>query len=250
MGLLDLFLPERCAACDALSGGAPGLCTSCALSLYPLGAACPVCGEPGERAERCRRCAAAPPPFYRLDAPYRYGGELATALCRLKYGGAKSAGRFELARPLGALLAPALAVLLTPALGVLLTPGLAAGKPDLLVPVPLHPARLRARGFSQAHALCAAARATLGAHAPPLAAVLERHRATSAQAGLNRAGRARNVNGAFAVAPRAVPRIAGRAVLLIDDVVTTGATAAACATALLAAGAARVSVLALARAEA
>ena len=184
MGLLDLFLPERCAACDALSGGAPGLCTSCALSLYPLGAACPVCGEPGERAERCRRCAAAPPPFYRLDAPYRYGGELATALCRLKYGGAKSAGRFELARPLGALLAPALAALLTPALGVLLTPGLAAGKPDLLVPVPLHPARLRARGFSQAHALCAAARATLGAHAPPLAAVLERHRATSAQAGL------------------------------------------------------------------
>jgi len=121
------------------------------------------------------------------------------------------------------------------------------------VPVPLHPRRLRARGFSQAQALAAAARraapSPAGALPPVDATVLARVRATDEQAGLSRAARARNVHGAFAVSSRAAGRVAGRRVLLVDDVVTTGATAAACARALLGAGAARVEVLALARAE-
>lgn len=232
--LLELLYPERCAACDALTGGPPGLCEPCAASLYPVGACCPICAEPAttDPAPVCRGCAAARPPWRRALAPWRYGGELATALRRLKYGGRGDAGRPELARPLGALLAPALAA------------HVAAAAPDAIVPVPLHPWRHRARGFSQAHALARAARRHGGVRAPLLDA-LARVRPTEEQAGLTRAARARNVEGAFA----ATCDLAGLVVLLFDDVITTGATAAAATRALLAAGARAVDVLALARAE-
>src|SRR5262249_51228280 len=140
-GMLGLFFPERCPACDALAP-APGLCEGCAVALYPTAPCCPVCALPEESAVTCRRCRLSPPPFQAVIAPWRYGGELAIALRRFKYGGAGGAGRPELARPLGALLAPALAGLWV----------------DVVVPVPLHAARLRERGFSQAHALAAAAR--------------------------------------------------------------------------------------------
>jgi ComF family protein len=221
--MLALFFPERCPACDALVA-APGLCARCAVSLYPTAPCCPVCALPAQAAVLCRRCRLAPPPYRALIAPWRYGGELAIALRRFKYGGARGAGRPELARALGSLLAPALL-------------GTAA---DVIVPVPLHAGRLRERGFSQAHALAAALRLPM-----PVAPLLARVRATKVQAGLGRAARLGNVAGAFAAAPGA----RGRHVLLVDDVVTTGATVAACARALRHAGAASVTVAALARAE-
>jgi ComF family protein len=222
--MLTLLFPERCPACDELTPGR-GLCSTCAQSLYPTAPCCPVCAQPQTADLLCRRCRAVPPPFERVVAPFRFGGELAQALRRFKYGGPRGAGRPELARALGALLAPALA----------------AVEADVLVPVPLHRGRLRMRGFAQAHVLAAATRA-----ATPLAAgLLVRARATEVQAGLGRLARRRNVAGAFVADPAA----RGRRILLVDDVVTTGATAAACARALRAAGAAAVVVAALARAE-
>jgi ComF family protein len=232
--LLALVYPERCAACDALLLEGPGLCDACAESLYPLGAACLVCAEPFGRAEAavCGACRAAPPPYARVHAPWRYGGELAVALRRFKYGGSRGAGRLDLARPLGRLFRPAM------------RRALACSQAELVAPVPLHPRRLRARGFSQAQALAEAALPGELARLDVFA--LSRRRDTREQAGLPRAERRRNVAGAFLAAAR----VAGRRVLLVDDVVTTGATAAEAARALLEAGAARVEVLALARAEA
>lgn len=232
--ILELIYPERCAACDTWLHAGPGLCPSCAESLYPLGSACPVCADPQQVPIpiTCSRCLAAPPPFGRVLAPWRYGGELAVALRRFKYGGPRGEGRRDLARPLAALLGPAYVT--------------AVAEVDVVVPVPLHPKRLRSRGFSQAQALCAAARRHTGLATPPLRTnVLTRTRHTDEQAGLPLASRARNVVGAF----RATRRLDDLNVLLVDDVVTTGATAAACARALRQAGAAAVNVLALARAE-
>ncbi len=224
----ELLFPEKCPACDALGDGRLGLCDRCAASLYPVGACCPRCALPEEGpGVLCRRCAKLPPPFERVVAPWRYGGELAVALRRLKFGGPGGGGRGELARPLATLWR-----------------GTWPPEADMVAPVPLHPSRLRVRGFGQAQALAEAARRLFGG--PPVdATALVRVRATDEQARLGRAARRRNVAGAFLAAPR----VAGRRVVLVDDVVTTGATAAAAARALRAAGAASVTVLALARAD-
>jgi ComF family protein len=227
---LDLLFPDRCPACDAMTPQA-GLCGRCALSLYPLGEACPVCALPERSSVTCARCRLWPPPWRAVRAPWRYGGELAAAIRRFKWGARGRAGRPELGRPLGRLLVPALA-------------GVAV---DLVVPVPLHPARLRERGFSQALVLAACARGPAAVRAPLAPEALERRRPTAVQAGLGRAAREQNVAGAFVVPEPA--RVRGRRVLLVDDVVTTGATAAACVRALRRAGAAEVTVAALARAE-
>jgi len=226
--LSEVLFPEKCPACDAITGGRLGMCESCATSLYPLGGACPRCALPQEGVGViCRRCVKLPPPFSRVVAPWRYGGELAVALRRLKFGGPGGGGRLELARPLASLLR-------------------AVWPPDgdVVAPVPLHPRRLRARGFGQAQVLAEAARALFGG--PPVdATALIRVRATEEQARLKRPARRANVAGAFLAAPR----VAGRRVIVVDDVVTTGATVAACARALRAAGAADVTVVAPARAE-
>jgi len=115
---------------------------------------------------------------------------------------------------------------------------------DVLVPVPVHAARLRQRGFDQAELLARAAGRQLNL---PVATALERAAKTAAQHALSRQARAANVGGAFAVKPLSKPDIAGRWVVLVDDVVTTGATFSGCAQALYANGAAAVSALALAR---
>jgi ComF family protein len=114
---------------------------------------------------------------------------------------------------------------------------------DVVVPVPLHPARLAERGYNQAALLGAAAAAELGV--PLLARGLARTRDTPQQARLDRAARRANVAGAF----RARARLRGKRVVLVDDVATTGSTLAACTRALLDAGAASVTALVVARAE-
>lgn len=225
--LSHVFVPH-CAACDA--PWAEGLCERCAESLYELGAACPRCAEPieGPAALLCSRCRRKPPPFTVAHAPFRYGGELGVALRRLKYQ-----KRPEIARGLATLIAPALHQ--------------AAAHADMAMPVPLHWRRLVMRGFNQAKALLEHAGRDL---AIPLDCLsLRRIRPTPPQSGSNARGRAANVAGAFAVLPRRNHRVRQKRVLLVDDVMTTGATMAACARALLDAGASEVIAFCVARAE-
>ena len=225
-GLAELLFPPRCVACAALVPPGAAFCAPCAVATEPLGAACPRCALPiAGGGGTCLGCAATPPPWERAHAVLIYGGSTATAVRRYK------AGAPELARPLGALLEPLLAAL--PAESV-------------LVPVPLHPRRLRQREFNQASLLARVARRrrphlTVGEW-------LDRRRDTPPQSSLAARARRDNVRGAFRVRPGAP--VAGRTVVLVDDVLTTGATLGECAAVLQRSKAARVEVLVLARAVA
>jgi len=204
-GLAELLWPQRCAACDALSGLEWALCRPCHDTLLRT-----------EAAEQ-RLSFPRPPAWTGARCQFEFGGQLALAIRRAKYGGDSA-----LARLLGRLLRP-------------LPPDY-----DLAIPVPLHPRRLRARGFNQAAELLR------GAGIRPRIELLVRTRDTPPQTDRPLPARLRNVAGAFAV--HMPERVKGRRVLLVDDVMTTGATADACARALSEAGSAAVLVLALARA--
>jgi ComF family protein len=217
--LLDLLYPPRCAACG---GAGEPFCADCADALIPPGDGCPRCGRPG-RATVCGACLAHPPAFEAVQAGGLFGGPLADAIHALKYG-----DRPALARPLGRWLAAA----------VPLPPGAA------VLAVPLGRKRRLTRGYDQAGRLAGWVARAGGA--PLLAGALRRVRETPPQVGRSRVARAANVAGAFAADSR---RVVGRELVLVDDVVTTGATADAAARALMAAGARRVTVVALARAE-
>jgi ComF family protein len=220
-----MLFPDRCGACELVCEGP--FCPPCAESLVPVPPGCPVCGEPGDEAllpglrpRRCRPCRERAPPFAAARAPYLHGGALCEAIHRLKYDGAE-----ELARTLAVLFE-----------------GCEPPRAHVVAPIPLHPARLRARGYDQAGLL---ARELAKRLRLPARDLLERVRPTRPQVGLDRVRRQANVGGAF----RASPRAAGLRVCLVDDVFTTGATAAAAARALLDAGASRVEVRTLARAS-
>lgn len=213
--LLHLLAPPACAACDAPSRGAPlgpdaTFCAACEATLAPA--------EPPAIHDG---------PAFDEVASGAYRGALAAAVRRFKYG-----GRPDLAGPLGARLAAAIH-----------DAGLRA---DLVVPVPLHPRKLRERGYNQAALLAGAVARAAGARVA--ARGLRRTRDTTAQASLSRRGRLDNLADAFRV--RAPGAIRGKRVLLVDDVATTGATLRACAAALLGAGAASVTAVVLARADA
>lgn len=218
--LLELVYPPRCAACGAPVDAEP-FCPVCAEAVDPVPPGCGRCGLPGPLA-RCGACDVAPPAFDAVRAAALFGGPLADAIHRLKYG-----NRPALARPLGAWLASRVAL-----------PPEAA-----VVSVPLGRARRIARGYDQAALL--ADRLARAAGRPRLRTVLARIRETPPQVGRTRAERARNVAGAF----RATAAARGRDLVLVDDVVTTGATANAAAEALRRAGARAVIVVALARAD-
>jgi len=231
MSILDLLFVPHCPACDARLPSTHGpLCDECSISLYEIGPACPRCALPasGPDSVICARCLRRPPPYASARAAFRYGGELAAALRRLKYG-----GRPDIARILAPLLAPALA--------------LAAREADVAMPVPLHWRRLSRRGYNQAALLLAHASRGTGLDIDALS--LRRRIATAPQSELPARHRKANVANAFAVVPRRRERVVGRRVLLCDDVMTTGATLASAARSLRQAGARSVLVFSAARAE-
>lgn len=220
--LLDLVLPRRCAGCDRQTMDTEAFCPACEASLLVAIAGCHRCGDP-QAATVCDSCGKCPPPFALARAALIYGGQLAHAITRLKYEGA-----LHLAPALGALLCET-AQQLAPI--------------DRVVPVPLHRRQLLSRGFNQAALLAAPVAHAL--NAPLCTGSLRRIRHTARQVGLAQRQRQRNVEGAFSAQPA---RVAGCRILLVDDVLTTGATASACSAALLDAGAEQVLVLTLARA--
>jgi predicted amidophosphoribosyltransferase len=241
--VLDLAFPARCPGCGR--EGAP-ICDACLPALdarLDRPAGIPI-GLPSD----------IPPPILQLEWCAPFSGVVRRALHELKY-----AGETRLARPLGAAVARRWA-------------RVGAGG-DVLVPVPVHAERRQRRGYDQAELIARVAAADLGL---PCAPILERARATVAQFDLDRATRATNVRGAFALRPPPgeidpgrdpahdpgrdpadtrpadtrpadTRPLAGRWVVLVDDVVTTGATLSACAEPLLRAGAFGVSAITVAR---
>lgn len=232
LGALHLMFPPRCIACGDLVSTDFGLCAACWRDTpFATGLVCDKCGVPlpGEdegRAEFCDDCLTLARPWERGRAALVYKGAARRMVLAFKHG-----DRLDLLRPLAGWMNRAAAPILEPGM--------------LVVPVPLHRLRLLKRRYNQSVLLAAAlARAAALDHAPDL---LLRTRATASQEGLHRDDRFANLAGAVRVNPRREAVLAGRAVLLVDDVMTSGATFAACADACLAAGAKNVSVLALAR---
>jgi ComF family protein len=230
---LDLLLPPQCLTCD-LPVEADGLfCVECfRRTTFVTEPCCARCGVPfahaGEGgAERlCAACRAAPPPWDRARAALRYDAQAKRLVLPLKY-----ADRPELARALAPLMARAGAALLREA--------------ELLVPVPLHRRRLFTRRYNQAALLAHALARLCGAPAVP--DVLRRDRPTRRLGGLGAAARASELADAICLRPERAALVAGRRVVLVDDVLTSGATAAACTWALLEGGARAVDVLVAAR---
>lgn len=226
--LLSALFPERCPACQQfvdLPSRGP-LCSACWAALPRHTAAACACGAPLGAAGACGRCRRGRAGWSRGVSLGPYEGALRALVLELKYR-----SRRRVAERLAELLA------VESGSAGLLEPGV------VLVPVPLHPRRLRERGYNQAALLAAALGRRLGLGCEPLALV--RRRETPPQAGLSAAARRRNVAGVFAV--RRPARVAGRVVALVDDVVTTGATARACAAALRAAGTREVRLVSVAR---
>ncbi|MCF7839087.1 MAG: ComF family protein, partial [Candidatus Marinimicrobia bacterium] len=227
----ELLYPRRCAVCgDGAPGAASHLCDLCRHQLEFIAPPfCRVCGDPVaghfERAYTCLACTARPPAFDVARSLFRYsaGGELVR---QLKYQG-------------GVWLAPMLGEWLAAAAQT----HLPLERLETVAPVPLHPVRRRERSYNQSELLARSVARALGLpHAPRL---LRRVRPTETQTHLTAAARRHNVEAAFAV--REARWVQGRRVLLVDDVMTTGATVDACARALKQAGAARVFVLTAAR---
>jgi ComF family protein len=228
--LLDAVLPPRCLKCGAAVGEPGALCSTCWTAIgFITPPYCACCGYPFEidpgAGALCAACIAMPPPYRRARAALRYDDASRDLIIRFKHGDRTEA-------------APAFARWLA-----------TAGDftdIDLIAAVPLHWHRLLHRRYNQA-ALLALALGRL-VDRPVVPDLLVRRRPTPTQGHLGAAARRRNVAGAFGVHERRRAGIAGRRVLLIDDVMTSGATIEACCHALRRGGAAAVDVLTLARA--
>ncbi len=238
--LVNFLYPPRCAACDARLPIEAGrrVCEPCLMRIERLSEPlCEKCGMPfderdDDRGGVCARCVLSPPRFRLARAAARYrasaedeGGTLASMVRRHKYGLDQSLGR-------------ALAECIGPELP------LHGAAYDLVIPVPLHRARLRWRGFNQAALLAGEVARRLDCRLD--VTTLIRTKPTAPQTAQDLDTRRRNVRRAFTV--KRPGAIADRHVLLVDDVMTTGATADECARTLLAAGARAVDVFTLARA--
>jgi len=229
--VIDAALPPLCPSCRTPLAAGPGVCATCWSQLsfieppYCARLGIPFAYDPGPGL-LSMEAIAHPPAFDRARAAVRYDDIARMLVHRLKYG-----DRLDLVPMMGRWMARAGRELLDGA--------------DALVPVPLHWRRLWRRRFNQAAALAGAISSLTGT--PVLHDVLRRVRATAQQVGLGRSERAANVNGAFRVAKERTGAVAQRRLVLVDDVLTSGATVDACTRALLRAGAAHVDVLVFAR---
>lgn len=217
-------LPGCCLLCGQRSYRPRDICHRCEQDLPWLKSACARCGGPVPvRAAVCGNCVKRPPVQDRTRAPFRYAWPLDAIIQRFKFNDDQAAGRM---------------------LGELFAQDLLAKNPlaECVLPVPLHPRRLRERGFNQSVMLAASVASALGL--PVRDDIVERVRETAPQTGMTAIARRRNVRGAFALRDGAVPAH----VAILDDVVTTGSTTAEIARLLRRAGARTVEVWALARA--
>lgn len=222
----EWWVPRACVLCAGDTRGRD-LCAWCRQVLPRIVEGCRGCGVPVASGDLCAGCLERPPPFDRVCIPYRYEPPVSSLVLRLKFR-----HRLEIAPSLGALLLDSVR-------------RLPAATPDVIVPVPLHPARLRRRGFNQSLEIARPLAKDLSLPLAP--ALVKRSRDTAAQSSLgDPVARRRNVRGAFEVDVR---RSAGiRHAAIVDDVVTTGATAAEIARTLKRAGIARVDLWSVARA--
>jgi ComF family protein len=231
---VDFVYPPACLACEEIDDGLRhGLCASCRDALPRIRPpACPRCGEPRRRPATGRsKCGACPRGSFAPDgavAALRYEGIAKDLVLGLKFGRDRL-----LARPLAAAVVERLRA---PDVFV---------RPDVIVPVPLAFRRRLSRGFNQAADVARLVARDLGV---PCRTHLVRRRATPAQSGLSRSARRRNVRGAFTPWPWAERWLRGRTVLIVDDVLTTGATVDALARALRGARPRSVWIAAAARA--
>lgn len=230
-GILDLLLPPTCAGCAEVVEDAHTLCAECWGELTFISRpCCDACGHPFEYEvpglTLCGACLRDRPPFARARAALLYNDASKVFILKLKH-----ADRTDTVKLLAKWLVQAGVEVL--------------GEADVVVPVPLHWTRLFSRRFNQA-ALLAQALGKL-THKAVMVDALVRHKKTPSQGHLGVKARARNVQGAFAVAQARGGQICGKRVLLVDDVYTTGATVRAASKALLRAGAASVDVVTVAR---
>jgi ComF family protein len=230
--LLDAVLPPLCLGCGEIVETAGALCAICWQGFSFIAPPhCARCGVPfaediGDGA-LCVDCLTRPPRFHRARAAIVYDEQSRRLVLPFKHG-----DRTDMARACGGWMARAGAELLADA--------------DLVAPVPLHWRRLLTRRYNQALLLAR----TIARQAPELRLapdLLRRHRWTGSQSGLRAIDRRRNVRQAFEVHSRWADELRGKSVLLVDDVLTTGATVEACARALDRGGARSVDVLTLAR---
>lgn len=222
---LDFALPPRCAGCGIIVSDVHSFCADCWKRIEFLGdSGCTTCGLPLQATEQatCAACLAAPPRIARSRAAVAYDDLSRSLAIRLKYG-----RKVAIARTMARYMAPLV------------------GSPEqaLLIPVPLHRTRLWTRGFNQSALVASELSRRLAIATDPFALI--RLRRTPPLKGMSATQRRKTVTGAFRVRDRAA--VAGKTVILIDDVLTTGSTAEACAKTLRRAGAARVELVSWAR---